>query len=353
MQHPSTGPVRPSRAASRTRRGHALVALTGALLLVMTSVADARSRGSMGSRGSRTNDAPAATQTAPTTAQPMQRTQTTPAQTQARPGTPGAPAVAQPAASRFGGGFFAGLLGAGLLGALFGAGLFGGLGSLSAIFGVLMQALLIGGLIFLAIRFFRRRQQPSLAGAGASSQRSALGGLGAPQGGAPQGGAPMGGLGGGLGAGLGATAPQPQAMAHPRGEEIAIADEDFTTFERLLGEVQTAYGREDVARLWELTTPEMAGYYQEELNENARNGVRGSVSDVKLLQGDLSEAWREGAAEYATVAMRYALTEQVVDRTTGRPVPGAPNGTSEATEVWTFRRDNGGVWKVSAVQQVA
>jgi predicted lipid-binding transport protein (Tim44 family) len=97
----------------------------------------------------------------------------------------------------------------------------------------------------------------------------------------------------------------------------------------------------------------MAGYYQEELNENARRGVRGTISDVKLLQGDLSEAWREGPTDYATVAMRYALTEQVVDRATGRPVPGEPNGASEATEVWTFRRDNGGPWKVSAIQQVA
>ena len=149
----------------------------------------------------------------------------------------------------------------------------------------------------------------------------------------------------------GAVAPQPQAMQAPRGEDIAIADEDFNIFERLLGEVQTAYGREDVARLWELATPEMAGYYQEELNENARRGVRGMITDVRLLQGDLSEAWREGSADYATVAMRFGITDVLLDRTTGRVVEGDSSKVEEATELWTFRRDNGGPWKLSAIQQ--
>jgi predicted lipid-binding transport protein (Tim44 family) len=87
-----------------------------------------------------------------------------------------------------------------------------------------------------------------------------------------------------------------------------------------------------------------------QLNENAPKGVRGMISDVKLLQGDLSEAWREGASEYATVAMRYAITEQVIERTGDKLISG---GTEEATEVWTFRRDHGGTWKLYGVQQTA
>jgi predicted lipid-binding transport protein (Tim44 family) len=328
-----------TKSLQRSRRRHILVALAGVLILASASMADARSKGSMGSRGSRTQDAPAATQTAPTTAQPLQRTQTTPSQAQPSPVSPGTQA-AQPARSRFGGGFFAGLLGAGLLGALFGAGLFGGLGSLASILGFVLQVALIGGLIFLAVRFFRRRQQPTLAGAGAGGpmQRSALGG-GAPlKGGA----AFSGGVGS---AGLGASA----APSGPAVQEITLNDDDFAGFEVALEKVQTAFGREDVAALWELATPEMAGYYQEELNENARKGLRGTIADVKLLQGDLSEAWREGTTDYATVAMRYAITEQVTERASGKAVS---SGSEEVTEVWTFRRDQGGSWKVSAVQQV-
>jgi predicted lipid-binding transport protein (Tim44 family) len=338
MHHPSISPAGLyGRGLMRPRRqGRLVFALAAAVLVAATGLAEARSKGSMGSRGSRTQDAPAATQTAPSPAQPIQRTQTPANQTQAGPAASAAQA-AQPARSRFGGGFFAGLLGAGLLGALFGAGLFGGLGSLASILGLLLQVGLLVGLVVLAVRFFRRRQQPAMAPAGAPApmHRSSYDGA-LPAGGSA---VPASGLAGG-----GLAAPR------PRTEPITLKEGDFADFEATLDRVQTAYGREDVAALWELATPEMAGYYQEEINENARKGVRGTISAVKLLQGDLSEAWREGVTEYATVAMRYAITEQVVDRASGAVISGGPD---EATEVWTFRRDQGGPWKVSAVQQTA
>ena len=95
----------------------------------------------------------------------------------------------------------------------------------------------------------------------------------------------------------------------------------------------------------------MAGYFQEELNDNARNNAINKISDVRLLQGDLAEAWREGPTDYATVAMRYSLKDATVDRTTGRVVEGDRDNPQEVVELWTFRRDNGGPWKVSAIQQ--
>ena len=62
-----------------------------------------------------------------------------------------------------------------------------------------------------------------------------------------------------------------------------------------------------------LATAEMASYFGEELSANASKGVINRVADVKLLQGDLAEAWREGEAEYATVAMRYSLNDTTVE----------------------------------------
>jgi predicted lipid-binding transport protein (Tim44 family) len=129
-----------------------------------------------------------------------------------------------------------------------------------------------------------------------------------------------------------------------------VTHADFDTFERLLGEIQTAYGREDTAALRSRLTPEMLSYYAEELSENASRGVVNQISDVKLLQGDLSEAWREGDNEYATVAMRYSLTDRYVDRATGRTAEGNDQ-PQEATEVWTFTRARGGNWLLSAIQQ--
>jgi predicted lipid-binding transport protein (Tim44 family) len=157
------------------------------------------------------------------------------------------------------------------------------------------------------------------------SQRSALGGLG------------FGGFGGG-----GAAAPATQPLE--------ITPDDFNTFERLLGEIQTAYGREDLSGLRAHLTPEMLSYYAEELSENASRGVVNQISDVKLLQGDLAEAWREGDKEYASVAMRYSLKDQYVDRQTGKAAQGN-EAPQEATEVWTFTRVPGGNWLLSAIQQ--
>lgn len=332
---------------SLSRRGRVL-ALAGVLAVAFSGVAEARKGGSVGSRGSRTHDQPAATQTAPGAPQPMQRTQTTPSQ--AQQGRPTAPAV-QPAASRFGSGFFAGLLGAGLLGALFGAGLFGGLGSIMSVLGFLLQAALIVGIVVLAVRFFRgRRQTPALAAAGLPTERSVL------DENAPRQRSALGGLGGASRGAIPATHVGMEAAAQVRRErsdEIGIGPDDYAAFEKSLNDVMEAYSREDVETLWKVSTPEMAGYFQEEINDNARNGVVNRISGVKLVSGDLAESWREGAVDYATVAMRYALAEAMLDRDTSRVIEGDQGVQNEITEVWTFRRDHGAPWTLSAIQKTA
>ena len=109
----------------------------------------------------------------------------------------------------------------------------------------------------------------------------------------------------------------------------------------MLGEIQAAWSNEDVARLHTLATPEMVSYFADDLAENkARNAIN-KVSDTKLLQGDLAEAWREGDTDYASVAMRLLDGRQDHRRATGRLVEGSEAPT-EATEVWTFLRPRGG-----------
>jgi predicted lipid-binding transport protein (Tim44 family) len=71
---------------------------------------------------------------------------------------------------------------------------------------------------------------------------------------------------------------------------------------------------------------------------------------VKLLQGDVSEAWREGNVEYATVAIRYSAIDVMLDRNTGAVVEGNANEPVESTEIWTFTRVDGGDWLLAAIQ---
>ncbi|MCU4179410.1 Tim44 domain-containing protein [Bosea sp. BH3] len=337
---------------SLARRGRAVALVVGALMLVPL-VAEARPGGgrSSGSRGSFTNSAPPSTATTPGGAQSFQRS--------AGPASPASPSAANPGmgaaaaqaarpsmARNMMMGIGAGLLGAGLFGMLSGSGFFGGLASLAGMLGFLLQIGLIAGIIFLAIRFFRRRSEPQLAGAGAPYARQGQDG---PQGYARQGhdapqAAPRANLGGGFGMG---------AAAQAKPEPIELSGDDFNSFERLLGEINTAYSNEDEAGLRQRVTPEMFGYFDEDLTQNVRRGLVDRVTDVKLLQGDLSEAWREGAADYATVAMRFSLVNALYERSTGKVVEGNPNETQEVKEYWTFLRERGGAWKLSGIQQAS
>ena len=327
---------------SLARRGRAVALVTGALLLVPL-VAEARPGGgrSSGSRGSFTNSAPPSTNTTPGGAQTFQRS---------APSSPASPSMAGPSAAGAAAaqaarpsfarnmmmGIGAGLLGAGLFGMLSGSGFFSGLASLAGMLGVVLQLALIAGIVVLAHRFFRPRSQPQHAGAGAPYARQ---GYDAPQ---PQ---PAASAMGGFGGGAAAAAAQPQP--------IELSGEDFNAFERLLGEINTAYSSEDEAGLRQRTTPEMFGYFDEDLSDNARRGVADRVSDVKLLQGDLSQAWKEGDTDYATVAMRFSLINAVYDRKSGKIVDGSATQAQEVREYWTFLRERGGAWKLSGIQQTA
>ncbi len=310
----------------------ALVLALSAMLAFTIDAADARvgRGGSFGSRGDRTYSAPPSTTAAPT-AKPVEKSMTQPG---AR-SSAATPATA-PVGSRFGSGFggllLGGLLGAGLFGLLSGSGLFGGLTGLVSFLGLLLQGALIAGAVYLVMSYFRgRQQQPAAAYCHTGTGPAA-----------------RGALGGALG-GAGSSAVQPA---------LTIGAADYDAFERLLGEIQAAYSREDVETLGDMVTPEMLSYFSRDLADYKRKGVRNEVTDVRLLQGDLAESWREPGTDYATVAMRFSLRDALVDRTTGHPVTGAGAELEEATEVWTFRRDHNAPvqgwqqgWQLSAIQQ--
>jgi predicted lipid-binding transport protein (Tim44 family) len=320
------------RLTQRARGLFQAIAIALALALPLMSAvtpADARVGGgiSSGSRGSRSFSAPPSTSTAPNAASPFNRTY-------AQPGSPGLGTSGGGFFNRPGrgllGGLAAGFLGAGLFGMLFGGGLFGGLGGLSSLFGLILQIGLIVFLVRMAMSWWQRRNGMSSAYAGA--------GLGSAPGPGSAGGAPSSfstGTGFGLGSG---SAP------------LEIVAGDYEAFERLLTEIQAAWSNEDTAKLQTLATPEMVSYFNGDLQQNRARNVVNKVSGTKLLQGDLAEAWREGNTDYASVAMRFQMIDQTLDRTSGRLVEGSDQPT-EATEVWTFVRPRGAGWELSAIQQ--
>ena len=132
---------------------------------------------------------------------------------------------------------------------------------------------------------------------------------------------------------------------------LAIATEDFNSFETMLSDIQSAFSKGDLAKLRTLVTPEMLGYFSEQLSANASRGVENKVEAVKLEQGDLSESWSEGGIDYASVAMRFSMIDVTRRIADGTVVEGNPQVRTEATEVWTFMRSRGGNWILSAISQ--
>lgn len=321
---------------TRLRALPALLALALTLTVVAVDHAEARRGGSFGSRGTRTYAAPPVTSTAPREVAPVQRTMTPrPAQEQTG-STLGAQQTRRPGLfGGFGGSLLGGLVAGGLLGMLLGHGFGGGAGFL----GLILQLGLLAVGAMLLMRFLRGRQQPQPSFAG-------------PPGGQGYGRVPDVDVrgpatGGGYGASTTAAAPRPAGS-----DEVGLSAADFDAFERLLAEVQDAYAREDFGALRSRTTPEVMGFFSEELAANATRGLRNDVSGTRLLQGDLAEAWREDGRDYATVAMRWENVDVMRDRATGRVVEGDPDRPTEATELWTFVRARPGEpWKLSAIQE--
>jgi predicted lipid-binding transport protein (Tim44 family) len=315
----------------------AIIALALASVVASFDSAEARRAGSFGgfgSRGTRTFQAPPVTNTAPTQAAPINRSMTQQPSVATQP-----PLGAQPRPGLFNGfgrSMIGGLIAGGLLGMLIGHGFGGGFGFL----GLLLQIVLLVWAASFVMRMFANRQgsASSVAGRGQSYNMSPPQSAQRPSFGIPS-------IGGG------AAANTPPRNASPS-DEIGLTPRDLDRFEQLLTEVQTAYGMEDYGRLRTLTTPEAMSYLSEELGENATRGVRNSVSNVHLLQGDIAETWREGNGEYATLAMRYSSIDATVDRTTGRLVDGDDRNASETTEVWTFVRRQGSDWILSAIQGI-
>ncbi len=303
-------------------------ALLAAALIVfsMAVPAEARMGGSFGSRGMRTFSSPSITQMAPSPIAPLQRSMT--------PNTGGYSTPGLGAPNRgfgFGGGFLSGfgggLLG-GMLGGLFFHGLFGsmlgyGFGGFGGGLSTLFQLALIGGLVWF---LFRRFGRPSMANGPSASPYS---GPGYGQQG------PFGVGGGG---------------APANRDEIGVGNADLARFEQMLGAVQAAFSREDHQGLRQLMTPEMVSYLSEELADNATHGLRNDVTNLHFVRGEVSEAWREGSHDYATVALQWTAIDVMRDRTTGEIKRGDPDKPAEAKEYWTFVRENGGPWLLSAIQ---
>jgi len=137
-----------------------------------------------------------------------------------------------------------------------------------------------------------------------------------------------------------------------------ITSADKAAFQQSLTDIQTAWGRQDLAVLRRLVTPEMLEYFSTGLAEQASEGVANRVEDVELGRAEVRESWSEGATQYATVSLSWTARDYTVSLTkqpgeAGYLVEGNDEQPTKTTEVWTFMRFGNGSWLLSAIQQPA
>ncbi len=318
--------IRAVTSAKHTRMARFRFPIAAALALVLAlspGLAHARagSSSSFGSRGSMTWSAPPSTRTAPSSAMPMERTMTPQS-------TPygGSPMYQGGRSPGFMSGLMGGLIGAGIFGMLFGHGFMGG--GFFGLLVMLLQIFLLVAVVRFVFRLVAGGRAPAMAG---GPNMFSGGGL--------RGGGPI------------PSGPIPSGPAPSGPPPIAIAPADYQQFEQLLQGIQAAWSAHDLNGLQAMATPEMVSYFADQLSEQVSRGVRNYVTDVRLLSGDLSQAWTERGKDYATVAMRFSMIDATKDGA-GRVVDGSTTEHVTATEIWTFVRSRGGHWILSAIQQV-
>jgi predicted lipid-binding transport protein (Tim44 family) len=318
------------------RRSVALTAVIVMLLatLVWTLDAWARAGGgrSTGSRGSRSFSAPA-----------------TPGSSPSSPSRQALPpsGFQQPQRSGWMSGLMGGI-GGFVLGGLLGSMLFGGLGH--GLFGGigLLEILLIAGLIYFAVSYMRRRQQPAPAASygytppyqqDTSSWQS------------------------GTMSGSTATIEAPGAAADlERGlEHIRQLDHGFDpvrfasdTASDVFFNVQTAWMARNMASVRDLLAPELHEELQKECERLRAERRLNRLENIAVRAAEVTEAWQESGRDFVTVRFQASLLDYTVDEVTNQVVEGSRTEPVKFEEYWTFVRPVGpNAWRLSAIQQAA
>ena len=227
-----------------------------------------------------------------------------------------------------------GLLGGMLFGGL-GGGLFGGVG--------LLEILLIGGLLYFAFAYMRRRQQPTPA--------------------SPYGYAPPQGTEtpswqsesmSGATASMAATESDlERGIRHIRQMDSTFDPVHFTAAASdVFFQVQAAWTGRDMEPMRHLMTPEI---YEQMHKECERLRVERHINRLENIAArstEVTEAWQESGQDFVTVHFLASLLDYTVEEGSNQLVAGSRTEPVKFEEYWTFTRPVGPhPWQLGAIQQ--
>jgi predicted lipid-binding transport protein (Tim44 family) len=207
----------------------------------------------------------------------------------------------------------------------------------------MLEMLLIGGLIYLAFVYIRRRQQPAPASPY---------GYGPPQGidmpswrseSRSASTTTMGTTESDLDRGLRHISQMDSAFDPER--FAATASEVFFT-------IQTAWAARDMEAARDLMTPDMYETMQKECDRMRAERRINRLEHLTVRTVQVTEAWQETGQDFVTVHILANLLDYTIDETSHQVVAGSSAEPVQFAEYWTFVRPIGpNPWKLSAIQQ--
>jgi predicted lipid-binding transport protein (Tim44 family) len=240
------------------------------------------------------------------------------------------------------GGLMGGIMGfalGGLLGSMlfggFGGGLFGGIG--------LLEILLIGGLLYFAFSYMRRRQQPAPAGAygyAPPQERETPSWQSESR--------------------YGATATMATAESDlERGiRHIQQMDSDFDpvrfreTASDVFFNIEAAWMARDMEPVRHLLTQEMYEQMQKDCDRLRLERRINRLENIAVRSAEVTEAWQESGQDFVTVRFLASLLDYTVEEGSNRVLEGSSTTPVKFEEYWTLTRPVGPhPWKLSAIQQ--
>lgn len=250
--------------------------------------------------------------------------------------------------------FLQGMVG-GLAGGMLGSLLFSGTGHASARGAAgggigLIEIALLGLLLYLAYRYFKKRRMQNAAVSG----YDVGGGLPHPD---VTPGYPQTGYHYGSPASL---EPAPgsgeleRGLAHIKRHDPAFEEDGFKeTVQDLFFRIQAGWTNRSLNGIEPILTHEMAELFQREFESMKQRGVINRLENIAIRKVELAEAWQEVEKDYITVLITANLLDYTVDAVTREVVEGDKLNPLKFQEFWTFCRGIGSPrWQLSAINQV-
>ncbi len=232
--------------------------------------------------------------------------------------------------------FMTGLAG-GLAGGFLGNMLFGGTGHAAPATaprgGIgLLDLAVLGGLLYLGWRFFKRRRAALFADAGFSPYfENEVRGQEA----------------------YGAVGEVEEGLLRLRQMDPGVSEDALKeTFQDIFFRVQAAWMRRSLEGMYGMLAPEMVAYFGEQFAEMKRQGRINRLENIAVRNVEVTEIWQEEGRDYVTAMITANLLDYSEDERTGEVVGGDRFNPVKFQEFWTFCRDLGvSGWQLVGINQ--